>query len=56
MADQAQRLDQTIPGGKYLARDGKTYVDAWGKPIKQESPKQASTADKPQSDSKKADS
>ena len=24
---------ETIPGGKYLAADGKTFVDAWGKPI-----------------------
>ena len=25
--------NETIPGGKYLAADGKTFVDAWGKPI-----------------------
>lgn len=28
-----QRLDETIPGGKYLAADGTSFVDAWGKPI-----------------------
>ncbi len=26
--------NETIPGGKYLAADGKTFVDAWGNPIK----------------------
>lgn len=25
--------NETVPGGKYLAADGKTFVDAWGKPI-----------------------
>lgn len=29
----ADRLDETIPGGRYLAADGQTYVDAWGNPI-----------------------
>jgi hypothetical protein len=34
MADeQTTRLDETIPGGKYLAADGKTFVDANGEPI-----------------------
>lgn len=33
MADQPRRLDETIPGGEYLAADGKTRVDAWGTPI-----------------------
>ncbi len=26
-------MDTTIPGGKYLAADGVTFVDAWGKTI-----------------------
>lgn len=25
--------NETVSGGKYLAADGKTYVDAWGRPI-----------------------
>lgn len=25
--------NETVPGGKYLAADGKTFVDAWGNPI-----------------------
>lgn len=25
--------NETVPGGKYLAADGKTFVDAWGVPI-----------------------
>ena len=29
----SESQNETIPGGKYLARDGKTYVDAWGNPI-----------------------
>lgn len=28
------KLDETVPGGKYLAADGKTFVDANGEPIK----------------------
>lgn len=45
MADDAQdqRLDVTVPGGKYLAPDGKTFVDANGKPLeKDESPRSGS--------------
>jgi len=30
----AEQLDETIPGGKYLAPDGKTFVDANGNEIK----------------------
>lgn len=26
-------MTETIPGGKYLAADGETFIDAWGKPI-----------------------
>lgn len=33
MADVTKSLDETIPGGDYLAADGTTHVDAWGKPI-----------------------
>jgi len=33
MTDEQTRLDQTIPGGKYLAADGVTFVDAWGTPL-----------------------
>lgn len=29
-----ERLDETVPGGKYLAADGKTFVDANGNPVK----------------------
>jgi len=28
-----RRLDETVPGGKYLAADGKTFVDANGEPL-----------------------
>lgn len=31
---QESRLDTTDPGGRYLAADGKTLVDANGEPIK----------------------
>ncbi len=30
---EAQRLDETVAGGKYLAADGKTFVDANGEPV-----------------------
>lgn len=33
MAEQDKRLDETVPGGKYLAADGKAFVDAWGKDL-----------------------
>lgn len=39
--EQAARLDETIPGGKYLAADGKTFVNANGEPIEVEEPKPA---------------
>ncbi len=32
-AEEAQRLDETVAGGKYLAADGKTFVDANGEPV-----------------------
>jgi hypothetical protein len=31
-------MTETIPGGKYLAADGVTYIDAWGKPIAMDEP------------------
>ena len=42
-------MGETIPGGKYLAADGKTFVDAWGKPIevKTEAEKPEPKAKKP---------
>ncbi len=37
MAESATlRLDTTIPGGRYLAADGKTFIDADGQSIKGE--------------------
>ena len=35
MSEPTPRSDETTPGGDYLAADGKTHVDAWGKPITQ---------------------
>ncbi len=31
--EETRRLDQTIPGGKYLYTDGKTLVNCWNQPI-----------------------
>ncbi len=31
---EERRFDETVPGGKYLATDGKTFVDANGEPLK----------------------
>lgn len=33
MTEDQQRLDETIPGGRYLADDGKTFVNANGEPL-----------------------
>ena len=33
-AEPVKRLDETVPGGRYLLDDGETLVDADGKPIK----------------------
>ncbi len=40
MADEkaAATPDTTVPGGKYLAADGKTFVDANGNELKAEKP------------------
>jgi hypothetical protein len=40
MADETsdKRSDETVPGGKYLAGDGKTLVDANGNELKAEKP------------------
>lgn len=38
MADDTRRIDETVPGGKYLAADRKTFVDAWGRPLKDAAP------------------
>ena len=32
--DTNQQFDETVEGGKYLAPDGKTLVDANGNPLK----------------------
>lgn len=40
-------MGETIPGGKYLAADGKTFVDAWGKPIEVKEEKPEPKAKKP---------
>lgn len=32
--EPVKRLDETVPGGRYLLDDGKTVVDAEGKPVK----------------------
>lgn len=34
---QESQLDKTEPGGRYVAADGKTLVDANGEPIKSKS-------------------
>lgn len=46
MADEAKRIDETVPGGRYLAADRKTFVDAWGRPLED-----APTEEAPASDS-----
>lgn len=55
MSDLIQ-FDQTIPGGKYLAADGVTYIDAWGKPIAvdEPEPKADETPDEPEPKAKPA--
>ncbi len=30
---ERKQMDETIPGGKYLASDGKTFVNADGEPL-----------------------
>ena len=37
-AEEAAAAGETIPGGKYLAADGKTLVDANGEPLGKKKP------------------
>lgn len=45
-AAPVKRLDETVPGGRYVLDDGETVVDAEGKPLKRAAADKADDGDK----------